>query len=365
MKGLYIHIPFCRQKCKYCDFISFSGKEIMADKYIDALQKEALKYEGEKVDTIFIGGGTPSILSPKQILKITDMCFNVFDVNSDYEFTVEVNPGTINDEKAEAMLKGGINRISVGVQSFNDEELKIIGRIHDSKTAYNTVCHLKNMGFENISIDLMTALPNQTMKSLKNNLETAISLPLSHISAYSLIIEDGTVLKQEYLRGELNIPDEDDDREMYEYTVKYLKEKGFMQYEISNFAKEGKECKHNIKYWTGEKYIGLGVAAHSYDGDCRYYNTSDIDKYISGSKREVIKLTESDKIAEFMITGLRMNIGISKCDFKQRFGCDIESVFGDKLSKFIKLGLISFDGERYSLTDRGINVSNGILCEFV
>ncbi|MBQ8301393.1 MAG: radical SAM protein, partial [Clostridia bacterium] len=177
MKGLYIHIPFCKQKCKYCDFASYVGKEEMADKYVDALKKEAQSYKGEKIDTIFIGGGTPSILTPSQIKEVTKMCFDTFDVSKNCEFTTEANPGTLDDAKITAMLESGINRISVGVQSFNDNELKKIGRIHDSETAYNTICHLQKMGFSNINLDLMTALPDQSMESLKNTLNTAVSLP--------------------------------------------------------------------------------------------------------------------------------------------------------------------------------------------
>ena len=365
MKGLYIHIPFCKQKCKYCDFVSFPCMEDTADKYVDALKREAEQYRGEKIDTIFIGGGTPSILTPKQIEEVTKMCFDVFDAASDCEFTTEANPGTIDDDKIKAMLNGGINRISVGVQSFNDDELKKIGRIHDAKTAYNTICHLDKMGFQNIHLDIMTALPSQTCESLNNTLNTAVSLPVKHISAYSLIIEDGTPIEKEYSKGLLDIPNEDTDREMYMYTVDFLSKNGFKQYEIKNFAKDGYECRHNVKYWTGEEYIGLGTAAHSYIGNCRFYNTSDINEYIGGAEKEVIELTENDKIAEFMITGLRMNRGVSETDFKSRFGKDINDVFASEFDKFIKLGLMQYIDGRYSLTLDGINVSNSILCEFV
>ena len=211
----------------------------------------------------------------------------------------------------------------------------------------------------------MTALPSQTFESLKNTLNTAVSLPVKHISAYSLIIEDGTPIEKEYSKGLLDIPNEDTDREMYMHTVDFLGKNGFKQYEISNFAKDGYECRHNVKYWTGEEYIGLGTAAHSYIGNCRFYNTSDINEYIGGAEKEVIELTENDKIAEFMITGLRMNRGVSETDFKSRFCKDIKDVFGSEFDKFIKLGLMQYIDGRYSLTLDGINVSNSILCEFV
>lgn len=365
MKGLYIHIPFCRQKCKYCDFVSFAGKEALAEEYITALKREAEEYRGGKVDTIFMGGGTPSAMTAQQIKEVASMCFDVFDVANDYEFSIEANPGTLDDGKISAMLDGGINRISVGVQSFNDDELSKIGRIHDAQTAYNTIWHLNKMGFLNINLDLMTALPDQTMTSLKNTLATAVSLPVSHISAYSLIIEDGTPLEKEYSQGKLVLPDEDTDREMYAYTVDFLRQNGFLQYEISNFAKEGYECRHNIKYWTGEPYIGLGTAAHSYTGDIRYCNTSDINEYINGAENELTPLTREDKISEFIITGLRMNSGISEEVFGKRFGVSIDKLYGEKMEKFIGLGLMQYKDGRYSLTPKGIDVSNSILCEFV
>lgn len=247
MTGLYIHIPFCVQKCKYCDFTSYAGLEHLADKYIKALEDEMKQYRGEAIDTIFFGGGTPTALTEYQLSRLAEMCFRFFDVQKDYEFTAEANPGTLDDEKITAMLEGGINRISVGVQSFNDSELCAIGRIHNAETAYNTVYHLKKMGFNNISIDLMTALPLQTRESLKNTLKTAVSLPVTHISAYSLIIEDGTPLEREYSQGRLLLPDEDTDRHMYRDTVDSLKNNGFLQYEISNFARQGFECRHNVK----------------------------------------------------------------------------------------------------------------------
>jgi oxygen-independent coproporphyrinogen-3 oxidase len=365
MKGLYVHIPFCRQKCKYCDFVSYTGRENLADEYIKALKREAKEYQGETIDTIFIGGGTPSLLAPAQLEEIALMCFDMFNVDRDYEFTVEANPGTLDDEKIKAMLCGGVNRISVGVQSFNDSELKAIGRIHDAETAYNTIWHLNKMGFSNINIDLMTALPNQTMQSLENTLKTAVKLPVSHISAYSLIIEDNTPLEREYSQGKILLPSDEEDREMYAYTVEFLEENGFKRYEISNFAHKGAQCRHNVKYWTGEEYIGLGAAAHSYDGNNRYYNTSDIEEYINGSGRKITPLTRSDKISEFMITGLRMTEGISEKVFEERFGESIKNVYGEQLDKFVSLKLMEHKDGRYFLTDRGIDISNSVLCEFV
>lgn len=365
MKGVYIHIPFCRKKCKYCDFVSYTGLEALAGSYLDAVEREAAEYRGEKINTVFIGGGTPSILSPEHIMRITGICRNMFDISDTCEFTMEVNPGTLDAGRTEAMRAGGVNRVSVGVQSFNDAELKAIGRIHDAETAYNTICGLKESGFSNISVDLMTALPGQTMKSLENTLKTAVSLPIEHISAYSLIVEDGTPLEREYSRGEITLPDDGTDREMYAYTVDFLKENGFFQYEISNFARKGFECRHNIKYWTGEEYIGLGAAAHSYIGNKRFFNVSDVEAYIDGGAKTIIRLGEKDKISEFIITGLRMTEGISVSEFKERFKADLFGLFKEQTDKFIRLGLMTYDGSRLALTRRGIDVSNSILCEFV
>lgn len=365
MNGIYIHIPFCKRKCAYCDFVSYEGQEKYADVYIDALEREMTQYEGTAADTVFIGGGTPSILGVNQIKRLTALVFEKFCIAEDYEFTIEVNPGAVDKEKAAAMLEGGINRVSVGVQSFNDAELKRIGRIHDAKTARDTVLMLKKTGFDNISLDLMTSLPNQTKESLTNTLKTSLSLPVTHISAYSLIIEEGTPIERDYSAGQLTLPDEKEDREMYAAVIDELNGNGFEQYEISNFAKRGYECRHNIKYWTMQPYIGLGAAAHSFDGECRSYNTSDLHGYIRGSKSETTPLMREDKMAEFMITGLRMNSGVSAEFFAEIFGVPLDEVYGREIEKFISLGLMHRKGERYALTRRGVDVSNSVLCEFV
>lgn len=367
MRGLYIHIPFCRQKCKYCDFISFANMEGMFSQYISALAKEMEEYRGEKIDTVFIGGGTPTILPGAELKRLLSLCFEKFNIASDYEFTVEANPGTLDDYKIKTLSDGGVNRISVGVQSFNDEELRKIGRIHDSKTAYNTICQLAKSGFSNINLDLMTALPGQNMELLSHTLDTALTLPITHISAYSLIIEEGTPLEREYSEGKLMLPNEDEDREMYAYTVSRLKDSGFGQYEISNFAKDGFECRHNKKYWKCEEYIGLGAAAHSYLGGKRFSNTSVLSEYLSGKRHteDVTVLTERDRIAEFMIMGLRMNEGISEAEFKRRFGKSINSVYKPELEKFIRGGFLIREKGAIRFSDKGRDVSNSILCDFV
>lgn len=367
MRGLYIHIPFCRQKCKYCDFISFTDKSELYSKYISALSQEMAEYRGEKIDTVFIGGGTPTALNSSELNMLLGECFKNFNILPEYEFTVEANPGTLDEYKIKTLLNGGVNRISVGVQSFNDEELVKIGRIHDAKTAYNTICQLSKLGFSNINLDLMTALPDQSMKSLENTINTALELPVTHISAYSLILEEGTPLEKEYSKGLITVPDEISDREMYAMTVEKLRQNGFFQYEISNFAKSGFECQHNIKYWQCREYIGIGVAAHSYMNGVRYYNTSDFFEYLSGEKRcgDKTLLTEADMISEFMIMGLRMNDGISEQEFERRFGKPIDAVYKKSLDKFADGEFLMRKNGIIRLTDRGRDVSNSVLCEFV
>lgn len=365
MKGLYIHIPFCVKKCSYCDFVSVSGCEDKFNLYIDAVLKEAEEYKGEGINTVFIGGGTPTILPPMLIERLLKGINSVFYISPDAEITCESNPGTITDDKLSALINGGVNRMSVGVQSFNDDELKAVGRIHDAEIAYDTVCRLNSKGMKNINIDLMTALPSQTPESLAKTLKKAAELPITHISAYSLIIEDGTPLEAEYSKGNIILPDDDTDREMYRYTVEYLNSKGFNRYEISNFAKNGFECQHNIKYWDCEEYIGLGAAAHSYIGNRRFSNSSDISEYMNENKRNEEILTLNDEISEFMMLGLRKSSGVSEAEFKRKFKTEMTDVFNKEFVKFTELGLMENKNGFYRLTDRGIDVSNSVMCEFI
>lgn len=365
MKGLYIHIPFCIKKCKYCDFTSYAGCDDKIDAYLNATFNEMEEYKGESVDTVFIGGGTPSMLSPEQITQLMNNIRKNFDLSSDCEISMESNPGTLNTDKMHAMYDGGINRVSVGVQSFNDSELELIGRIHNGDMAYNNIWQLSQMGFNNINLDIMSALPLQSTQTLLNTLKKAIELPITHISAYSLILEDGTPLKREYENGAFTLPTDDEDREMYAITVDFLKKHGFMRYEISNFAKEGYECRHNLKYWQCDEYIGIGAGAHSYIGNERFFNTDNLQEYINGAKREVTLLTKNDKISEFMMMGLRTQKGVCNQEFKKRFGVEINDIFKSETEKFIKLGLMNYDGSCYSLSDRGFDISNSIMCEFI
>lgn len=365
-KGLYIHIPFCLKKCKYCDFVSFVGKESQIDLYIEELLKEALKYKGERIDTIFLGGGTPSVLSAQQLDKLLTGISGTFDFDCKTEATIEINPQTINEEKLLVLKNSLINRLSIGVQSFCDSELKSIGRIHNSKTAYNTVEMIKKFQFNNFNLDIMLNLPNQSVESLKNTLKTAVSLNPAHISCYSLILEENTPLFDEYKEGVYKEPEDEYDRELYHFTKEFLKEHGYEQYEISNFSKRGMESKHNLKYWNCDEYIGLGASAHSYLNGIRFYNTSNLENYLSGNHFEdKTILSFDDKISEYIIMRLRLNDGIYEKEFLKRFNKNFYNEYKPIIDKFINQGFMTYENDAYKLTEKGIDVSNSIMCEFV
>lgn len=366
-KGLYVHIPFCIKKCKYCDFISFCGCDDKFEAYIDMLLEETREYQNEKIDTVFIGGGTPTILNPELLDKLILGLRKNFDISFDAEFSVEANPKTLTKEKLLVLKNGGVNRLSIGVQSFSDDELKSIGRIHDAKSAYNTVCMVKDSGFSNINLDIMLSLPNQTEETLMNTLKTTVELEPSHISCYSLILEEGTELFCEYENGMYSYPDDEKDRELYHMAVEFLKNNGYNRYEISNFSKEGFSCRHNLKYWNCDEYIGLGVAAHSYIDGVRKYNVSSLDSFLKGDFHEddILTLSERDKISEYIIMRLRLSDGILEDEFYKRFGKKITDVFPDEIKKLTDSGLLIYDEKRYFLSDYGIDISNSVMCEFV
>ena len=366
MKGVYIHIPFCIKKCKYCDFNSFSACEKEKAVYLHALFLEMGKYSGEIVDTVFVGGGTPTSLSAEQLESLLQNIQKIFTLSETCEFTLEANPKTLDEEKLEILKKYGANRISIGVQSFNDDELLKLGRIHTAREAEETITLAKRY-FDNISIDLMCAIPNQTKESFKDNLEKAFSLNPQHISCYSLILEEGTPLFEEAQKGLLNLPDENAEREIYDFAVEEMEKHGYLQYEISNFAKSGYRSRHNIKYWECEEYIGIGLSAHSYLDGIRFSNTDDFSSYINGEflSEERETLSKEDKMSEFMILGLRMTEGVSKTEFKSRFSEDLEKVFAKPLLKFKNMGMIEEENDAIRLSKRAISVSNQILCEFI
>ena len=367
---IYIHIPFCIRKCDYCDFLSGpSGPEEQAD-YVQALLREIQAVEegeGRSVSSIFIGGGTPSVLDERLLGDILREIRNRFKMEEDAEITIEVNPGTANIGKLQAYREMGINRLSIGLQSPEDRELKILGRIHNYGQFLETYQEARTVGFDNINIDLMSAIPDQTYEGWVKNLRTVAELEPEHISAYSLIVEEGTP----FAARKLNLPDEDTEYNMYEATAQILKEYGFEQYEISNYARKGRECRHNVGYWTRQDYLGFGLGASSLYGKERFANTADMKKYLENSRNpEKIRekepsLIREDEMAEFMFLGLRMTKGISKADFQRCFGCTIESVYGEVLEKYESMELLLEKDGRIFLSREGIHVSNSIMAEFL
>ena len=367
---IYIHIPFCIRKCDYCDFLSGpSGPEEQAD-YVQALLREIQAVEegeGRSVSSIFIGGGTPSVLDERLLGDILKEIRNRFKIEECAEITIEVNPGTANIGKLQAYREMGINRLSIGLQSPQDRELKILGRIHNYEQFLETYQEARTVGFDNINIDLMSAIPDQTYEGWVKNLRTVAELEPEHISAYSLIVEEGTP----FAARKLNLPDEDTEYNMYEATAQILKEYGFEQYEISNYARKGRKCRHNVGYWTRQDYLGFGLGASSLYGKERFANTADMKKYLENSKNpEKIRekepsLTREDEMAEFMFLGLRMTKGISKADFQRCFGCTIESVYGEVLEKYESMELLLEKDGRIFLSREGIHVSNSIMAEFL
>ena len=367
---IYIHIPFCIRKCDYCDFLSGpSGPKEQAD-YVQALLREIQAVEegeGRSVSSIFIGGGTPSVLDERLLGDILREIRNRFKIEEYAEITIEVNPGTANIGKLQAYREMGINRLSIGLQSPQDRELKILGRIHNYEQFLETYQEARTVGFDNINIDLMSAIPDQTYEGWVKNLRTVAELEPEHISAYSLIVEEGTP----FAARKLNLPDEDTEYNMYEATAQILKEYGFEQYEISNYARKGRECRHNVGYWARQDYLGFGLGASSLYGKERFANTADMKKYLENSRNpEKIRekepsLTREDEMAEFMFLGLRMTKGISKADFQRCFGCTIESVYGEVLEKYESMGLLLEQDGRIFLSREGIHVSNSIMAEFL
>ncbi|GAA0101239.1 radical SAM family heme chaperone HemW [Paraclostridium bifermentans] len=375
MLGLYIHVPFCAQKCYYCDFNSYKINSNQKKEYLINIEREMKFYEGEFkdkcFDTVFFGGGTPSILTVDELKELVNNINENFNIKKDAEITIECNPGTINREKLEAMKKMGINRLSIGLQATQNYHLKSIGRIHTYEEFEKNYYDALDIGFKNINIDLMYALPNQKTQEWKDTLDKIIKLNPSHISAYSLILEEGTKLYDMYQNKEFELLDEDTDINMYNYTIDTLKRHGYNQYEISNYSKEDLECKHNIRYWKCDNYLGLGPGASGFIGDTRYSNIEDICEYnkcIMQNIRPVseeIELTKKDKIEEFIFMGLRMNEGINIDVFKERFDTDFYDIYQEVMDNLIKRELVRFDGKNISLTQKGREISNSVFIEFL
>lgn len=369
--SLYIHIPFCKQKCFYCDFPSYASIDYLREDYVKALCKEieekAIDY---KIKSIFIGGGTPSYLETKEIAKLLKT-ISKLDLEEGMEFTMECNPGALAEEKLKTMIEGGVNRVSMGLQAVQNSLLKDIGRIHTFKEFTENFNLARKVGFKNINVDLMFGLPNQSFDEWKESLETIADLNPEHISAYSLIVEEGTAFYKLWERNKLILPTEEDERRMYSETKEILKAKGYHQYEISNYSKEGYECYHNKVYWESKNYLGVGSASTSFIDGKRIKNIENVKAYIDGimeGKSIVLEENENskeDNIEEFVFMGLRMIEGISKEEFKRRFKSDIYEIYNKEIEKNIENGLLLEVGDRLKLTEKGIEFSNLVMSDFI
>ena len=393
-----MHVPFCARKCAYCDFLSFPGSRQMqreyTEKLIEEIKCQSAKVKEYQVISVFIGGGTPSILSIEDMTAVLQALSNGFELMPDAEITMEVNPGTVTSESLSCYKEAGINRISMGLQSADDKELRYLGRIHTYDEFLKSYQRVRMAGFDNVNVDLISAIPGQTLESWRNTLKKVTMLKPEHISAYSLIVEQGTPYFDrygEYVEAEnssltpeerqrLNslpdLPDEDAEREMYYLTNGFLKEQGYERYEISNYSKKGYECRHNIGYWTGTEYLGLGLGASSYISGCRFHNTSVYNEYCSAHldqeeafqgvlRQEFERLTLEDRMEEYMFLGLRLTKGVSAHGFASSFGHNIRNVYGMVLDAMEEDGLMEYKDGYYRLTSRGIDISNYVMSQFL
>jgi len=373
--GIYIHIPFCKKKCKYCDFISFSCDENIQEKYFKSLIEEIKNkdiLENKEITTIYIGGGTPSLVNSKYISQVLKEISKKFKISENAEITIEINPGTASKEKILEYKKCGINRISIGLQSTNDRILDLIGRIHNYNQFLDTYNIVKEE-FENINVDLMLAIPTQTEKELIDSLYEVINLKPKHISIYSLIVEENTEIKNMLDNGTLKYVDEEIERKMYWKTKRILEKNGFKHYEISNFARNGFESKHNLDCWNQEEYLGFGVAAHSYMDNKRFSNIDNLQEYITNiennefSKNIIVheEQTRESKAKEFMMIGLRKIEGISISEFERKFRINPLFYFRFEISKLTEEGLIEVDLDNIKLTSKGLDLANIVFEEFI
>ena len=373
--GLYIHIPFCIKKCDYCDFLSWKSTEKEREDYVRALEKEIKSYREfareYRVSTVFFGGGTPSVLTGEQTERILDAVREVFQMEKEPEITLEMNPGTGEMEKLVQYRKMGINRLSIGLQSVKNENLKFLGRIHTYEEFLESCKWAREAGFDNISADLISSLPGQTLDEWKEELEILTETLLEHISVYQLIIEEGTEFYKRYGHREELLPDEETSREIYLWTGKFLESRGFKQYEISNYARPSRQSRHNLRYWERKDYLGLGLGAASMVHNIRMSNTRDWKKYMENCEnpkkfREDVEFLEIPRqMEEFMFLGLRKTRGVSRRDFRQSFGRDLELVYEKALNKHLENGMLKTSGDRIYLSEEGTLVSNQVLADFL
>ena len=379
---IYVHIPFCVRKCAYCDFLSGPANKETIDNYVEALMNEIRgvpKWNTplslfDNVTSVFIGGGTPSILEGAQIEKLLQTLREKFNIDANAEITIEINPGTVQRDKLKCYKKAGINRISFGLQSTNDDELKLLGRIHTYEEFLESYKMARECGFDNINVDLISAIPNQSILSWEMSLRKIVELEPEHISAYSLIVEEGTPFAEQYGEGtpkHYELPTEEEERQMYRRTETILNDAGFHRYEISNYAKEGKECKHNLGYWERKNYLGLGLGASSLIENVRFKNIDDIKIYMekshnpSETKEYVEELTKKEQMEEFVFLGLRKMQGISLVTFESIFGKMLMEVYGENIERMQKEQLLEIENEYLKLTQRGIDISNYVIAEIL
>jgi oxygen-independent coproporphyrinogen III oxidase len=407
--GLYIHVPFCIRKCAYCDFASYAGRETDIPRYLDAVISEIRRRGAEtghpKADTIFIGGGTPSLLDESQVTRILDALGEAFPIEHDAEITCECNPGTlgitngttdgphplplsrerargdngphplplsqrergvvVTTSFAQALRKAGVNRLSIGAQARQPRLLQLLGRIHNWEQVIASVDIAREAGFDNINLDLMFGLPSQTVADVRETLEAALALAPTHISCYGLIVEQGTPICRDIAAQKLALPDEEVERDMYELVRQTLADHGFEQYEISNFAREGYQCRHNIGCWTRVPYLGFGCAAHSFFNECRTMNPSSLDAYLAGERPKTERISKEEARFESMMLGLRMTRGVSDEEFRRMHGMSIREAFGQKLDKPIAAGLIEWHEGALRLTRVGMDLQNSVLVDLM
>lgn len=376
-KALYIHIPFCTNKCFYCDFNSFVLKGQPVEDYLEALEQEMVRtvetLPPQTIETVFVGGGTPTVLTPPQMEQFLAAVRRHFPLSEHVEFTMEANPGTTDPEKLRVMRAGGVNRISFGVQSFDNHLLERIGRIHNVDDVYRSIDNARAAGFDNLSIDLMFNLPDQTLSTLDDSVSKALELGLPHYSLYGLKVEENTLFHTLYQRDELPLPSEDEELEMYLLIMNRLKQAGREQYEISNFALPGFESRHNMTYWRNEPYYGLGAGAHGYDGSWRHINVKGVQAYNDAAARGLPRLETrqvelSESMEDFMMVGLRLLSGVTAERFRQQYpGYEMGERFGDTLERLVAGGLLEFIApeNRYRLTERGVLLGNEVFGAFI
>ena len=372
--GIYIHIPFCSSRCSYCDFATGLFQQELAERYVRALVEDIRlsRYSGDIVDTIYFGGGTPSLLAPSQLESILATVHDCFKIDPHSEITLEINPGSVNAEKLRAFRSLGVNRASFGAQTFDDAELAKLGRSHTTADTVKTFADLRGVGFENVSFDLIAGLPGQTLAGWERNIKQALDLRPEHLSFYLLEVHSGTPLAEHIRRGIQPEPDDDLAGIMYQWMLQQAADAGYEHYEISNLCQPGFHSRHNVKYWTGEAYYGFGCSAHSYDGATRRWsNHRDVLKYVSvieNGESAVVdeqQLSQTDVRAEAVFLGMRLMQGVDLRRYRESFGVDLRDEHAEDLDRFCKAGLVELDGDLIRLTRTGALLSNEVFAAFV